>query len=155
MAYATSGEVIKYTGRAQFALSSSSPVSVDDILEIIDDLAAEIDGLVQSLDVTLPIVEADSPYAYAVLKRLNALGAAYTVELRLFGDASPGDARNARFTTLREDYLRLLQQIKTGDILLSDADGATNSDADLAASTGYRDSNDEIVDPFFKRKDKY
>jgi hypothetical protein len=155
MAYAATGDLVKYVGRGEKLLSSSSPVSVSDLEKILDDIAYEIDGLLSELEVTLPVSSGTSPRAHNLLKRLNALGAAAYAELRLFGEAAPGARGTARHEILLAEYRRLFEAIRSGAESLIDAEGGTSDASTVGFSGSYKDDYGNEKDPFFTRPQKY
>lgn len=156
MAYAVTGDLVKYVGRGDKLLAATSPVSVADLEQIIDDIAYEIDGMLPTIGVTaVPVVSGDSPKAYDLLRRLNAIGAAAFAELRLFGEGAPGARGTSRHEILLAEYHRMFEAIRMGQLSLSDVEGGAISEDVLAFSGAYRDAEGNVKEPFFTRTQKF
>lgn len=157
MSYANTTEVLRYTGRGEKFGSPNFPLTADDVRGLIEDVAAEIDGVLSQLGVTLPVSSSAAPRTYAFLKRLNCLGAAAQIELRLFGESSAASVRQSRWNALLEQYqtaLGKLYQERTG-LVWAEIEGAVR-DSDLVFTGNYKDPvTGEVKEPFFKRGDVY
>jgi len=95
----------------------------------------------------LPILEADSPYAYRFVKELNAVGAAVAIERR-WGESD-------HYDRLNESYTTMLEQLMDREILLSDAAGVPSL-ANLAGSgTSELTAAGDERTPFFTRDEEF
>jgi len=106
-------------------------VTEADVMFFISTIADEIEALLYRLAFTVPVVLADSPYAYSILGRLNAIGAAALAEeawSTVKGELSD------RAKRLRIQYENMLMAIGDHDINLRDASGGPVLPADLADS---------------------
>ena len=125
-------------------------VTEADIMFFISMVSDEIDAFLYRLDFTVPVVLADSPYAYSILGRLNALGAAALAEeawSTVKGELSE------RAERLRIRYNNMRKSIGNHDINLRDAGGGPR----LAASLGDSGSLDldtagNVRENFFSRE---
>lgn len=157
MAYATLDDVLSYTGRAARLQAPSSPISTAEVDGFIDDIAAEVDALLQSIGVSLPVDLAGAPTAARLLKRLNVLGAAAQLELRLFGEAVPGaSARDSRGALYRQQYDNLFTQLRDGSLALADIASAPESDSNSAFSGSTKNAaTGSTNEPFFTRDQEF
>ena len=90
----------------------------------IDDIAVEIDNILQAQGYTVPVTTPTNFVDY--LKTLNARGAAAQAEMAMFPDTMDGmSARGAQLLALYKDGLKAL---RNGEIAASLSPGETSSD---------------------------
>jgi len=125
-------------------------VTEADLMFFISVVSDEIEALLYRLDFTVPVVIADSPYAYSILGRLNAVGAAALAEeawSTVKGDISE------RAERLRIRYENMRAAIESHDINLRDAGGGPALMASLGDSGSLDlDSAGNTRDSWFTRQ---
>jgi len=132
--YCTREDVKNYLPGRNFSEEDTvgrTVVTEADVMFFISTIADEIDALLYRLAFTVPVVLADSPYAYSILGRSNAVGAAALAEeawSTVKGDISD------RAKRLRTQYENMLSAIGSHDINLRDASGGPVLPASLADS---------------------
>jgi len=132
--YSTSGDVVKHIPGRNFFEEDAlgrTVITVSDLSDFMYDIEGEINALLYRLDFTVPVVLADSPYAYSILGSLNALGAAALAEEAW--STAKGDV-SERSGRLRVRYNNLRSSIEKHDINLRDASGGPALAASLADS---------------------
>jgi len=125
-------------------------VTEADLVYFIALVADEINAMLKALDFTVPVTSSDSPYAYSILKHVNAIGAAALAEEAW--STARGDIPE-RAERLREDYQRWLDMIRNHDINLRDAGGGPILPASMADS-GCLDTDESGAERanFFERE---
>jgi len=132
--YCTREDVKNYLPGRDFSEEDTvgrTVVTEADVMFFVSTIADEINALLYRSAFTVPVVLADSPYAYSVLGRLNAVGAAALAEeawSTVKGDLSD------RAKLLRTQYESMLAAIGNHDINLRDASGGPVLAADLGDS---------------------
>ncbi len=116
--YCTVADVQRLNSQRDYG-SPGSKLGRDDIFEIIEDIGDEIDGGLRRAGFTLPVLEASSPIAYALLGVLNALGAAARAEDSIFMQSSPNQSTHGQ--VLNKSYEGMSEGVYLGRILLYDA----------------------------------
>ena len=132
--YCTREDVKNYLPGRDFSEEDTvgrTVVTEADIMFFISTIADEIESLLYRSSFTVPVTLADSPHAYSVIGRLNAIGAATLAEeawSTVKGELSE------RAKRLRIQYENMLMAIGDHDINLRDASGGPALPADLADS---------------------
>lgn len=105
MSYCSVDHVAARTG---FTYSATSKPTYDEVVEIIANIAAEMDGVLQAAGYTVPVAGAQ---AVAMLKHYNVLGAAY----QAWHAGVSGTDRFPKVEAWQTDYRDFLSRIRKGE----------------------------------------
>ena len=103
----------------EFALSATTKPTLAQVEEWIEETGAEIDGYVAALGYVVPVVEADSPIAHAILRRMQTYYVAALLEDAAFTRASPNQSTHSQW--LMERYERCVGDLIMRRLSLPDA----------------------------------
>jgi hypothetical protein len=122
--YCEIADVKREMGRYGPNLTATSVPNLTQAGEIIDDIAAEIDGVLAARSVQVPVAVPPNPvsltsWVEGFLKRLNALGTAGVVLQGMFPHAAGPASSNLGDDKTRE-YRSLLKQLTDGENLIPD-----------------------------------
>lgn len=116
MAYADLADVQGHN--QEFTYGVATQPTAAQVTEWLEEYSIEIDAVLTMLGIVNPIDESDSPKAYKIVRRMNALAAAAVAEEAASSANSPNQSTHAQ--ALRAEYKRLLDSIRKGDLPLPD-----------------------------------
>lgn len=150
MAYCVTGDVAqRLPGRDFFQgeVTGRTIVTVADVEEFIEISTREIDAVLRYLDLTMPVVAADSPKGYSILTTINTYGAAALAEEAW---SMPGGGGSKSAQRLRSRYNNYIESLLSHTIDLIDTGGGPAM-SDAVADSGNLDVDDDGLerDPMF------
>jgi len=127
--------------------NTDSTPSVTQVNALIDQVAVEIDSILQAQGYTVPVTTPDNFVSF--LQYVNAYGAAALAEAGMFPETTdPG--QTAHWQMLNKKYEGWLGQLRKGEIPSSLAPGT--SSADVASYYTQMGDQDDYPDPPFRMK---
>lgn len=129
MAYCTISNLKKYginAGKPFPKSTSGIALTQDDVNDLISFVYREINSLLNAAGITVPVVQATYPDAYALLTDINSLGAAAWVQRNGYSVQSEQNA-SKHSTTLMDEYKERLKSVVKDTKLLIDAGGISTS----------------------------
>jgi len=145
MGYCTIADVQALNAKRTYG-ASTTPTSTQ-VEALIEQVAVEIDALLQAQGYTVPVTTPDNFVNF--LKYVNAYGAASLAEASMFPETTePGET--AHWQYLEKKYQSFIKAIREGEIpsSLSPGDTALN----VASYYTEMDDQDDFPDPAFRKR---
>lgn len=129
MAYAAPADLSRHLGKFSAGFTATSVPSTSDAQVFLDDIAGEIDAILNSRGIGTPVTLASAPQSFLdFLKVTNAIGAAAQIVAALFPHPQ-GPTGTTYETWLDEQYEQRLAGLRSGeavpDVVLPGASGGS------------------------------
>lgn len=147
MAYCVLADLVQEGHLSNKSYTATSKPSTSDVQGYIDRYARRIDGKFRAVGITVPILLATSPIAYAIVKDINREMAAAKADMVMFKLSEP-----KRFQAAVDVMKELIEELNfycNNPLGLSDAEGIDTSQGEFYSTTDDLwdvDDPDDIVE---------